>query len=203
MIISSGWAKGLDCKAPHGMNTRPTSAKVRAAVFNILQSECPGSTILDIYAGSGAIGIEALSRGAQHVDFVECHEAALKALKLNLKSLSERAKKQSLPPPASRILATAAAKALTTLREQGAVYDVIFLDPPYAAAADAMRQLAPDLAILSKADGLVVLESATSDRVPVEEVMQGPGARLFTQVKQRAYGATMISFWQRSSSGDR
>lgn len=123
MRILAGTFKGRVLKAPKGDQTRPTSSKLREALFNICQGTLEGGAILDLCCGSGAIGIEALSRGAEAAIFVDEHPKAIDALKDNLKSLDLK----------GRILKCDALKGVELLTREKAQFDLIYIDPPYAA----------------------------------------------------------------------
>lgn len=107
-------------EAPEGLATRPTSDRLRETLFNVLAPRIDGARFLDLYAGSGAVGIEALSRGATEVVFVERGTAALDALRRNLQKLGIRGEAHVQPEPVSRFL----------LRSENR-FDLVFLDPPY------------------------------------------------------------------------
>jgi 16S rRNA (guanine966-N2)-methyltransferase len=109
--------------APAGFNTRPTSDRAKENLFNILSEKVRGARFLDIFCGSGAIGIEALSRGAAEVVFVETSAAAVKCVKDNLTKTKLQQK--------AEILAVTAEKAISQLSATGRQFDIIFLDPPY------------------------------------------------------------------------
>ncbi|MGD0942109.1 MAG: 16S rRNA (guanine(966)-N(2))-methyltransferase RsmD [Terracidiphilus sp.] len=131
MRIIAGSLRSRTLHAPPGLATRPTSDRLRETLFNVLAPRIQGSAFLDLYAGSGAVGIEALSRGATRVEFVERAPAALKMLRINLEELGLTA--------GFRIHATAVG---ATLRRADAAnrkpepYDLVFLDPPYDAAEE-------------------------------------------------------------------
>ena len=110
------------------MNTRPTSDRLRETLFNVLSPRVPGAEVLDLYAGSGAVAIEALSRGAAHATVVEEARPALAALRANLEALklTPRAAVDSRP----------VAKALAAMLRRPTPFDIVFLDPPYDAAAE-------------------------------------------------------------------
>lgn len=143
ITIIGGQFKNRRLKTPVGTKTRPTAGKVREALFSILQRSVPGARVVDLYAGSGALGLEALSRGAASVDFVEVHRAALSALKANLTSLkvADRATIQRKD-----------ALKFAELLQPGQ-YDIAFADPPYAGDASArlvaMFRLIPFARILT------------------------------------------------------
>jgi 16S rRNA (guanine966-N2)-methyltransferase len=111
--------------APPGMATRPTSDRLRETLFNVLAPRIAGSRFLDLYAGSGAVGIESLSRGAAEVVFVERAAAAVKVLRQNLDQLGIRDH-----------VRVQTAKAATFLRSSTGKFDVVFLDPPYDEAEE-------------------------------------------------------------------
>lgn len=124
MRVIAGEARGTPLKGPRGGETRPTSDKVRGAMFDMLAAMgVPLGRVLDLYAGTGALGIEALSRGAEHADFVERNAAACAVIRDNLA-------KTKLAPRA-HLLHSTVERALSRLHGP---YDLVFLDPPYALA---------------------------------------------------------------------
>lgn len=128
--IIAGEFKGRRLKAPAGRTVRPTGDRVKEAWFSILQQSIPEARVLDLFAGSGALGFEALSRGAVSVDFVETHAASLKVLKENAQALTVEDRVTIHRMDAVRFAE----------RLQPAQYDVAFADPPYA--TDAAARLA-------------------------------------------------------------
>src|SRR5467141_2932918 len=120
--IIAGEFKCRRLKAPPGRTVRPTSDRVREAWFSILQQSIPEARVLDLFAGSGALGFEALSRGAVSVDFVETHRASLTALKANTEALKVEDRVTIHRSDALRFAE----------RLQPGAYDVAFADPPYA-----------------------------------------------------------------------
>ena len=128
--IIAGEFKGRRLKAPAGRTVRPTGDRVKEAWFSILQQSLPDARVLDLYAGSGALGLEALSRGASAVDFVETHRASLTTLRDNVRALKVEDRVTIHRMDAVRFAE----------RLQPAQYDVAFADPPYA--TDAAEQLA-------------------------------------------------------------
>jgi len=128
MRIIAGTYRSRQLQAPTGMATRPTSDRLRETVFNVLAPRIEGARFLDLYAGSGAVGLEALSRGAEHVVFVERAPAALKALRSNLDKLGVK-----------RGFDLQACSVREYLRRAASVprgFDVVFLDPPYDVEAE-------------------------------------------------------------------
>ena len=124
MRIIGGEHRGRRLFAPEGQATRPTSEKVREALFDILGSRVEGAAFCDLYAGTGAVGLEALSRGAASCVFVERQGKALGALRRNVEMLDAGR--------AARVLAMDAVQALKVMEEEGLRPDLLFCDPPYA-----------------------------------------------------------------------
>jgi 16S rRNA (guanine966-N2)-methyltransferase len=178
MRVIAGEHRGRRLKAPAGRRTRPTSDRVREAVFSML-GELHGARVLDVFAGSGALGIEALSRGAASAVFLERDPAAVRALTENLRALA-------IAEEAAELRRGDAATALRAAARAGELYDLVFVDPPYAQApqwgAELSRQLAPLLA----PGGRVVVES--DRRMPLS---------LELPVRtERRYGDTSITIHQ-------
>ncbi len=123
MRVIAGKAKRLKLKTIAGFDTRPTGDKIKETLFNIISPELADCDFLDLFSGSGAIGIEALSRGANSAVFVENSKAAVECMKENLHITALDAQ--------ARILAMDVLSAIRTLKAQGKVFDIIFMDPPY------------------------------------------------------------------------
>jgi 16S rRNA (guanine966-N2)-methyltransferase len=179
--IVGGNLSGRVLRAPGGAATRPTSEKVRAAVFNILGSVA-GDRVLDLFAGSGALGIEALSRGAAHATFVDAARSALTAIRGNLRELGLEDRAAVVPGDA---VATAARL------EPEQPWRLVFVDPPYRSelATRAVRALPYE----RLAAGAVVVIEHDRRNAPPDAL----GSLLRTD--QRRYGDTLISFfvWSR------
>jgi 16S rRNA (guanine966-N2)-methyltransferase len=124
--IIGGTYRNRLLKAPKSDTTRPTLAVLRKAVFDILQPTIAEATFLDLFAGSGLMGLEALSRGAAHATFVEHHPTALRAIKENISMLKVQDQ--------CAILALDAQRALRTFAKKKYQFDIIYMDPPYAVA---------------------------------------------------------------------
>lgn len=148
MRVTAGSAKGRELLAPKGRHTRPTLAKVKEAMFGMVQFDVPGSLVLDLFSGSGALGIEALSRGAERAVFCDSDRQAASVVKANLAKLgfTDRADCFSCD---SLIL-------LETLSANGMGFDLVLLDPPYETdlASRALDAL-DELGLLN--DGAIVL----------------------------------------------
>ena len=123
MRVIAGKARRLQLKTPEGLDTRPTTDKTKETLFNILNPYLADTDFLDLFSGSGAIGFEALSRGAKYAAFVENNKAALECIKSNLRftKLVENAD----------VFALNALEAIRALEVRGKVFDVVFMDPPY------------------------------------------------------------------------
>src|SRR5215475_13428526 len=125
MRVIAGALKGRRLVAPRGLSTRPTADQVRIALLDTLGPRLAGARWLDLFAGAGGVGLEALSRGAAHVTFVEREARAMAALEANVKALGLEARTRRLRQDVDR--------ALVRLAAEGARFDLVFLDPPYEA----------------------------------------------------------------------
>lgn len=179
MRIIGGDFKGR-VLAPVKGRTRPTAAKVREAIFDILGAAVLNTGVLDLFAGTGALGIEALSRGAAQAVFVEDQPAALRGLRRNLETLGLQDRSLVLPLPA--------AAALKKLAARPARFDLIFLDPPYGeGAAASLASLAA--AQLLRPQAWVVAEHSRRETLPEASF----GLALLTL---RRYGDTQVAFYR-------
>lgn len=174
MRVIAGRYGGRRLLAPRGRATRPTSDRVREALFSML-GDVQGARVLDLFAGTGALAIEALSRGAQNATLVECDARALAALQANLDALGLERKQV-------RVLSTDVATALQSARARRETYDLIFIDPPYRQAHKYSSQLQTALTGLLAPAARVVVES--DQRAPLELEL--------TLARERRYGDTLI-----------
>ena len=174
MRIIAGTRKGHTIHAPRGQETRPTSDRVRENVFNIV-GPLDGASVLDLYAGSGAMGLEALSRGAAHAVFVEQDGDAVRAIEQNLDKLRLRA----------TVLRRDAVAALSAEASAGRKYDLVLVDPPYHMYADLQPQLARYLPAVLADDGLIVLETDT--RTEPELPLTARTSRKYGQTRVTVY----------------
>ena len=179
MRIIGGDARGRTIVAPAGAKTRPTQDYVRESLFNIIRWDVEDARVLDLFAGTGQLGIEALSRGAAHCDFVEHNKTAYGIVSKNVESARVKDKAALHRTEAAEFVSKAG-------RER---YDVIFLDPPYGGVIleNALKQI-ETFDILS-VNGIIICESAVEDRF----------SHGFAVVRERRYGATMITILQRQS----
>jgi 16S rRNA (guanine966-N2)-methyltransferase len=179
--VIAGRLGGRRLKAPPGRGTRPTAERVREALFSML-GEISGARVLDLFAGSGALGIEALSRGAEHAVFVERDGAAAGVLAENLAALE-------LDAQAAELRRSDVAVALRSAREGKETYDLVFIDPPYGQAQAWAPELGALLPALLAPGARVVLES--DRREPLELPQTGTGD--LGVERQRRYGDTSIT----------
>ncbi len=181
MRVTGGIGKGQRLKVPTGSRVRPTSDKVKQALFNILGGRVADAAFLDLYAGAGGIGIEALSRGAGRVVFVDSSRESIAAIKKNIErtGLGERA--QVVP-----------AKAEAFVRGSKEAYDIAFLDPPYAAEMQPLLELIAGSGIV-KPDGVVIAEHFKKQPSPEH-------AGSLTLYREARYGDTVLAFYKNMSA---
>ncbi len=172
MRVISGAFGGRRLQVPRGDDTRPTSERVREALFSILGTEVAGARVLDLFAGSGALGIEALSRGAASATFVDSAEAAVRCIRANLSVLSA-------PGEVSR---SDVAAYLRTASGRGRHYDLVFLDPPYSSAARVGTELSTRLPDVLSPGATVVCESGRRQILALELPLRD----------ERHYGDTLL-----------
>ena len=185
MRITGGKFRSRPLDAPRGSATRPTSDRVREALFAILgsRSSFDGARVLDLYAGTGALAFEALSRGARSALVVESARAPLLAIQANARSLDVLSSVQ--------VVATTVERAVATIHK-AAPFELVFADPPYAAIGDGKAVLALQSVLecpsgLLAAGGCLVVEHAKDDPAPV---LAGVAF-----VESRRYGDTTLSFY--------
>ena len=176
--IIGGVFKGRTLQAPQTDATRPTQGMLREAIFNICQNEIGGARFLDLFAGSGAIGLEALSRGASSATFVEQNHTAISCIKENIAALQVATQVHLIP--------NGAKKALELLAKQSAQFDLIYLDPPYDTPFD-LRLLVPLLA----PNGTLFLEERHHPK-QVHKPIEFPGLKL---KNSRRFGIAMLTIY--------
>ena len=176
MRIIAGERKGHTIYAPRGLDTRPTSDRVRENVFNIVAPWVEGARVLDLYAGSGAMGLEALSRGASAVVFVESDGDAVRVIERNL---------DKLRLTGATVVRADATAALAQETAAGRKYDLVLADPPYAMTD--YNTLARYLSRVLADDGLLVLESGARTE---------PGLAGLVVRTSRKYGSTRVTVFE-------
>ena len=184
MRVTGGEFRGRTIAVPGTAAIRPTQDRVREALFNILAPEMPGADFLDLFAGTGAVGLEALSRGARRATFVESNRRHLAALNANVASLGAAARAEVVAADAYRWIASS----------PGGGYSIAFADPPYALGeergyASVLKTLAERGVV--RAGGLFAAEMTA-----VQKAEETPGWEL---LRDRTYGKTRICIWRRTA----
>lgn len=178
--VITGTLKGQKLKTVKGTNTRPTSDKVKGGLFNILSADIPGARVLDLFAGTGNLGIEALSRGAASVRFIDKSAESISIIKENLKATKQESKAVVMP-----------GDVLINLKKiSGDVekYDIIFMDPPYN-----KNFIEETLNIIAKNgiirdNGIIVVERSIKDDVSFK--IDG-----LKHIRDQRYGDTVLTFY--------
>jgi len=182
MRVIAGQARGVVLKTPDGMKTRPTADRVKEALFSIIHFDVPGARVLDLFGGSGQLGIEALSRGAASAVFVDESDAACKLIKENLK----RTKYQDV----ARVVRSDYLTFLKNVREK---FDIILLDPPYAEIfLENSLKMITEIDIL-QSGGIIVTERPVGKDLDVDF----PG---YARSKEYKYGKTLLTLFRKESS---
>ena len=179
MRVISGRARGVNLKTPEGLQTRPTADRVKEAVFSILQFDLPGTKVLDLFGGTGQLGIEAISRGANCAVFVDSSEKACALIKENLR----RCKMEN----DGSVVRCDYLEFLGRNREN---FDIILLDPPYAEVflENAIKKIS-EIDIL-KSGGIIVAERPVEK--PLDVILPG-----FSRSKDYKYGKTIITVYRK------
>jgi 16S rRNA (guanine(966)-N(2))-methyltransferase RsmD len=183
MRVIGGNARGRRLKVPKGQTTRPTAARVKEALFNILPHDLSGARVLDLFAGTGNLTIEALSRGAAAAIMVDSSFESGKVIRENLRRLhlTDRTKVWIMP----------AARALRLLARHGDTFDMIFLDPPYDRQwIDRTLQIIAQEKLL-RGSGMVIAEHSIREDVE-------PRYDSLALHDQRRYGGTLVSFFKQA-----
>lgn len=190
MRVVAGTFRSRILKSLKGLALRPTSDRLRETLFNVLGANVVGSRFIDLFAGTGAIGIEALSRGATEVVFVEDHAPAAALIRRNLESLGIRKGAMVLATDAIRGLEKLASKE----ESKASLFDYVFLDPPYAAAMDYARVLESlGSGSLLAPGALVIAEHRCSFELPEE----AGALQCYRVLKQ---GDAALSFYRRTAA---
>jgi 16S rRNA (guanine966-N2)-methyltransferase len=177
MRITGGTGRGRRLKVPAGPHVRPTSDKVKQALFNIIGGRIDGAAFLDLFAGAGGIGIEALSRGAGRVTFVDNSRESLKIIKSNVEQAGFADRAQIV-----------FSRAESFLKKPSGPHDIIFLDPPYAMELEPLLDLIANSGIV-KPGGDVVAEHFKKQPSPSR-------AGTLTLYREARYGDTVLAFYR-------
>ena len=179
MRVITGKARGVQLKTPEGMLTRPTADRVKEALFSIINFDLPGAAVLDLFGGTGQLGIEALSRGAESAVFVDQREDACKIIRENLR----RTKLESQ----GRVVRSDYLDYLRRCREK---FNIILLDPPYAEVflENALKCIT-EIDIL-KSGGIIVAERPLEKELPFE--FEG-----YTRSRDYKYGKTLLTIYRK------
>ena len=179
MRVITGKARGVQLKTPEGMLTRPTTDRVKEALFSIIHFEIPGARVLDLFGGTGQLGIEALSRGAKSAVFVDVGEKACALIRENLRRCRMEGE--------GRVVRADYLDYLSRCKER---FDVVFLDPPYAEVflENSLKKLA-EIDILES--GAIIVAERPVDKVLCVEI---PG---FTRSRDYKYGSTLLTLYRK------
>ncbi len=179
MRVITGKARGIQLKTPEGMQTRPTIDRVKEALFSIINYDIPGASVLDLFGGTGQLGIEALSRGAKSAVFVDAREEACKLIRENLKRTKLEGE--------GRVVRSDYLEYLSRCKEH---FDIIFLDPPYAEVflENALNRIT-EIDIL-QSGGIIVAERPLGKDLPWE--MAG-----FSRSKDYKYGKVLLTIYRK------
>lgn len=177
MRVIAGEVGGRRIKAPKGRRTRPTADRIREALFSTIAPWLPGAQVLDLYAGSGAVGIEALSRGASSAVFVESDPQAVRVIRENLATLGLA--------DHARLIHSDALRAIPGLIRMGDRFRLIFLDPPYRISVEPVLARVASARLVERG-GLVIVQHFSKTALP-------PLSDL-TLWKTKRYGETTLTF---------
>ena len=191
MRLTGGSDRGRRIKAPRGPRTRPTAAKIREAIFNILGPP-PDGAVLDLFAGTGSLGLEALSRGARRVVFIERERQALSVLRQNLRELGFESRSTVIAADVGTGIRRLAASVSREDRFSEDRFSWVFMDPPYAKDTEAILAELSDQDLLAGC-AVVIVEHDKRHRPPASI-----GGLFLTD--RREYGDTELSFYRSGRS---
>ena len=183
MRVITGSARGRRLKELEGLETRPTTGKVKEALFSVIQFDIEGRRVLDLFAGTGQLGIEALSRGAECAVFVERRRDALQVIRENLEACGMTDKARVVNGDAMSYL------------KSGETFDLIFLDPPYASGL--LEQALEEIVRfdICRRHGIIVAESAADKTLP-------PLAGPYALYREYRYGKIKLTVYHRDGNED-
>ena len=177
MRIISGEFRGRKLLSPRTLRIRPTSDRVRESLFNILGEKCIDAKVLDLFAGVGTVGIEALSRGAASVTFVDQHLQSVEYIRKNIEFFREKAD----------IIPTDTKRAIHILNKKEKKFDLIFLDPPYELGWIGKTLKDLDAYQLMKDNGMLIIQRSRRESIHIS-------FQHFSLQDERTYGDTVITF---------
>ena len=182
MRVITGKARGIQLKTPDGLLTRPTADRVKEALFSIIRFDVPGARVLDLFGGTGQLGIEALSQGAEHAVFTDARQEACKLIEENLRRTKLTAE--------ARVVRCDYLEYLNRCRE---TFDIIFLDPPYAEVflETALKRIT-EIDIL-RSGGIIVAERPLG-----KELSFVPAG--YTRSKDYKYGKTLLTIYRKEDA---
>ncbi|UQZ36526.1 16S rRNA (guanine(966)-N(2))-methyltransferase RsmD [Paenibacillus sp. PK3_47] len=181
MRVVSGSAKGRPLKSVPGTGTRPTTDKVKEAIFSMIGPYFDGGAVLDLFAGTGGLGIEALSRGMDSAVFVDMEQKSIDTVRANLQAARLEAN--------AEVYRNDAGRALGAMEKRGRSFDLVFLDPPYRLKHGDELMLTMAHKGLLRADAVIVLEHESAYAYP-EEIAG------FYRMRQSVYGETTVSIYR-------
>lgn len=181
MRIIAGTCRGRNLKAVKGQKTRPTADRVKEAIFNVLAYRVEGTSFLDLFGGTGNIGLEALSRGAKMATFVEKSSTAIKVIRDNVKDCGFTDNVHIFP--------IEALKALEIFKENNSQFNIIFLDPPYGfkSLEEIITRIVDNELLVNQ--GIVIVETNKNISLP-------DSFNSLVKVKENVYGDTKITYFQ-------
>ena len=179
MRIIGGFAKGRRLKAPRGLDTRPMTGRMREALFSSLAGRLPGAEVLDLYAGTGSLGLEALSRGASSAVFVERNPAALRVLRENIEAVGLGGGVVAMD-----VVRFLARRVAGPEGAEPSYYDLVFVDPPYQDSAGSVTETMGMVERLTRIHGTVILHRRAGEEPP-----QPPGLEM---ERASTYGTSLI-----------
>lgn len=180
MRIIAGTFGGRRLHTPKGTAIRPTADRVREAIFSIIGSAVAGSEVLDLFAGTGAMGLEALSRGASRAIFVDQSRHAVQLIRFNVELCQV--------PDRVRVIHGSVNQVIRRLAAQREAFDLIFIDPPYGKSS--IQQSLLILGEVVRSGTIVVAEHGSRDPLPVQ-------IQEWSQTEERQYGDTTVSFYMK------
>ncbi|WP_242847987.1 16S rRNA (guanine(966)-N(2))-methyltransferase RsmD [Inediibacterium massiliense] len=178
----AGSAKGMKLKAPKGQNTRPTTDRVKESLFSMIHSYLVDSFVLDLFSGTGSLGIEALSRGAEAAYFVDNNKMSIQVIKDNIEHTGYK--------EISNVFFSDVGKMIKEFGQKEKKFDVIFMDPPYL--KDFIIPCIEDISIhkILKEEGIIVVEHDIEDLLP-DQIQN------LTKLKEKKYGNTLITIYSK------